>query len=153
MWVRGFTALSPPVPLDNRLKAGPREPWGWETNVFAFKKEEEDWYWYSHSFHSYPSLLPLWKTLNGKHLSLALSCMISSLAGIQSKCFVMHCTGRPGEESISYTLITSVMKWPHQVLRTVRNSPMKLKCPTLGPLLPSGRRKTLASWMGSARKT
>lgn len=108
--MRGFTALPPPVPLDNRLKAKPRDLGDGGQTFLPSRKKKKIGVDILTVFILYLSLLPLRKTLNGKHLSLTLSCMISSLAGIQSKCFVMHCTGRPGEESISYTLIISVMK-------------------------------------------
>ena len=62
MWVRDFSALSPLASLENRLKAGLRDP-GEGTNVFTFKKDAgAD---IPTFFSPYPSLLPFWKTTAG----------------------------------------------------------------------------------------
>lgn len=144
----GFHSLASPGSSRQQAQSWVQGLWGWGTNAFAFKEEEEDWCWHSHGFHSLPK--PPTTLENPKWVatypSLYLAWFPPWLGFSPNDLRCIALPGRPAEESISYTLIIRVVEWSHKVLRTVRNSLMKLKCPSLGPLLPSGR--TLAPWMG-----
>ena len=63
--MRGFTALPPPIPLDNGLKAGPRDLGNGGQMFLPSKKKKKTGADILTVFILYPSLQPLWKTPNG----------------------------------------------------------------------------------------